>query len=150
MPPNYPNIAKFETGRTNRITIPTSVCPDWFQSGVEMFFVPLFWKDDLRVSEVRQLEAMLVCTEQMASTTDEWYINPLKHFVDSDDIPEEPVEEVTFVFKTVMTENHRQFKIICPPMTKGLCDEQGRLYVMRHPLGITIWSPPAFNEQFSR
>ncbi len=152
MPPIYPNVAKFETGRNSRIILPASVCPEWFKSNLEVFFVPLYWKDDLELSDARRLEAMLVCTEQMMKSTDEWFINPIEFIaneVNSSGKPEEEKEAI-FVYKTTLTENKRQFKIYCPPIIKGLCDVQGRLYVLAHSLGISVWSPPAFNEYFGK
>lgn len=152
MPPIYPNIAKFETGRNSRITLPTNVCPEWFKSNLEVFFVPLFWKDDIELLDARRLEVMLVCTDLMIKSTDEWYINPTELITNELNNPGKPEEdkETIFVYKSKLTENKRQFKINCPPMIKGLCDTQGRLYVLAHSLGISIWSPPAFNEHFGK
>ncbi len=152
MPPNFPNVAKFETGRNSRITLPTSVCPGWFKSGLEVFFMPLFWKDELQLPDTKRLEAMLVCSKQSVASTNDWYFNPISIMSDGENTSQKPEDETEsiFLFATTITENKRQFKIYCPPMIKGLCDELGRLYVLEHSLGITIWSPPAFNEQFGK
>lgn len=95
---------------------------------------------------------MLVCTKQMASSTGEWYVNPIIYMTGDSSPTSKPEEEKEsiFVFKSKITENKRQFKIYSPPIIKGLCDEQGRLYVLEHSLGISVWSPPAFNEHFGK
>ncbi len=152
MPPKYPNIARYESGRENRLTIPSKVRPTWFKDGLEVIFVPLYWKDDLDVSITRKLEAMLICGVNRARNVTEWHTNPLDYLEDLDSEHVKPEEqfEGMFIFKSTLTYNNRQFKVVCPPFIKGMCDEQGRLIVLEHSLGVSLWSPPAFNEQYAK
>lgn len=149
MPPKPPHIARYETGRDSRLIFPKGVCPDWFQVGVELVFLPLAWKDSIGVSDVRRLEALLACTVQTIGNAEGWMLNPLPllQAQDAAGRPEQDRESL-LIYRSSLSYNKGQFKVFAPPMMRGLCDEQCRLYVTEHSLGVGIWSSAAFNEHY--
>lgn len=151
LPPKPPDVAHFDTGRTSRIILPNGVCPSWFSGGAEVLFVPLYWKDELQVSELRKLEALLIYSADRETAGEDWLVRPDDLLVVSDEemVPENR-RAALFVFRSKLSYVKQQWKLNCPPMVKGLCDSQKRLYAVEHPLGVSIWSPSAFNEHFGQ
>jgi hypothetical protein len=149
LPPNPPNIAHFDTGRSSRLILPSGTCPDWFKGGVKVFFVPLFWIDDLDVSDVRKLDAFLICNVEEDFSVDDWLVDPIKAInkLKELDKPENDKEGL-LVYESKLTYTKQQWKLNCPPIIKGLCDEQKRVITTEHSLGVVIWSRHAFNEHY--
>ena len=149
LPPKPPDIAHFDTGRTNRLILPNGVCPKWFSSGVEVLFIPLHWMDEIDVPQERKLEALLIC--KLDSNFDEMsmLVNPSKYLINElEDEKPEMNRESLLIFKSKLVLSKQQWRLNCPPMVKGFCDHQKRVYAVEHSMGVTIWSPFAFNEHF--
>ena len=93
---------------------------------------------------------MLVCTKGEIEKTDDWIVNPLP-FIQGANAAGKPEDdrESLLVFRETLTHNKGQYKVNCPPMVRGFCDSQGRVYVTEHSLGICLWSGEALSEHLS-
>ena len=151
MPPVSPYIGLIEK-RQNRLSIPKAVCPGWVRDDVEVMFLPLSWRnEDLWLSDIRLLEVMLICQLSLEELPGEWNKSPTKILSGADRLAKPEIQrDVSLIYKSKLEDHNRGWRLNCPPMMKGLCDNERRVYVTDHSLGVCVWSPPAFQEHHSQ
>ncbi|OGT87624.1 MAG: hypothetical protein A3G42_06465 [Gammaproteobacteria bacterium RIFCSPLOWO2_12_FULL_47_76] len=149
MPLKLPNVAHYESGRVSLLVLPSAICPKWFKKDLEVMFVPLYWKDDLQLSDTRIMEAILICSVEEPRDPDDWNISPASVQVD-ESVKPELQKYAFFIYKSKLAYNSRQYKLNCPPMIKGICDQHKRVFTTEHSLGVCLWSHQAFSEHFGK
>ena len=151
MPPKAPNIARFETGRSSRLYLPLDTCPNWFKSDLDVLFVPLCWKDDLQLPSTRLLEALLISAKDKLGEDVEWSVFPTSVSRGQQEFNKPEEQKLSsLIYESKLILHKGEWRLNCPPMLKGLCDQERRVYVTEHSLGVSMWSPPAFNEHFGK
>lgn len=149
VPPRASDVGHFEAHRPYLLVLPKSMRPAWFKDRQELMLVPLFWKDDIDLSESRTLEAILLCNVEEPKDPNEWNINPTEIMTEAKTIKNPEDDRYSqFIHTTKLVSNKKETKLYCSGMVRALCDQQRRVRLTQHSLGLVIWSYAAFSEYF--
>lgn len=149
MPPVSPHSGVLEKDRL-RLNLPKDICPLWFKDETEVIFVPLHWYESIPLSDIRRVEALLICSASHIEQAVDWYISPVEVInKEKNKIKPEEQRLLSLIYNSKLNEHSGGIRLNCPPIIKRLCDPERRVYLTDHSLGVCVFSPNAFNELYS-
>ena len=130
-----------------RITLRKTCRPEWAKSGVRAVFVPLNWREKLKLSARQSLEVFLLCRPEDFATCIEWRIAPgkLQAEAKTTSVPN-TLRLAGLIYECEILVGDGCVRVNCPDVFKDLVGSKAEFFMVSDPMGVTIWTIGAYQE----